>query len=149
MTAGNWRDHPPFNVRLDEKHGGSHMRYQRPAVLTAAIAICVVNSLGNLALLPAPIPRPLVYASGVAALAGLAGVFGLWRLKRWGALVSAAVLALTALLAAPGIVFAPVLPLRVVAAVTVLLDIAGLVLIFQSASRRAYAPATEAAAPTR
>jgi uncharacterized membrane protein len=85
----------------------------------------------------------------VAALAGVVGVVGLWRLKRWGALLSAAVLALTALLAAPGILFAPVVPLQVVAAVTVLLDIAGLVLIFQSASRRAYAPATESAVPTR
>ena len=131
------------------------MRNQRPKVLTAATVICVLNSLGNLAILPAPIPRPLVFASGVAALAGLVGVFGLWRLKRWGALLSAAVLALTALLAAPGIVFAPVLPLQVVAAVTVLVDAAGLVLIFHSASRRAYGSrqpatrATEWAVPTR
>jgi uncharacterized membrane protein len=131
------------------------MRYQRPAALTAATVICVLNSLGNLAILPAPIPRLFVYASGVAALAGLVGAFGLWRLKRWSALLSAAVLALTALLAAPGILFAPVLPLQVVAAVTVLLDISGLVLIFRSASRRAYGSdstatsATDSAVPTR
>jgi hypothetical protein len=42
------------------------MRYQRPAALTAATVICVLNSLGNLAILPAPIPRLFVYASGVA-----------------------------------------------------------------------------------
>src|SRR5438270_10002249 len=81
MTAGNWRDHPPFHVRLDEKHGGRQMRYQRPTALTAATVICVLNSLSNLAILPAPIPRLLIYASGVAALAGLVGAFGLWRLK--------------------------------------------------------------------
>jgi uncharacterized membrane protein len=131
------------------------LRNQRPSALIAATVICVLNSLGNLAILPAPLPRPFVYASGLAALAGLVGVFGLWRLKLWGALFSAAVLALTALLAAPGIAFAPVLPLRVVAAAAVLLDIAGLVLIFHSASRRAYWPGTsstpsnDSAVPTR
>lgn len=131
------------------------MRNLRPAALTAATVVCVLNSLGNLAILPAPIPRALVYASGVGAVAGLIGVFGLWRLKRWGALLSAAVLALTALLAAPGVVFAAVLPLQVVAAFTVLIDIAGLVLIFHPASRRAYGfhprttSATESAVPTR
>ena len=131
------------------------MRNQRPAALTAATVIGVLNGLGNLAILPAPIPRPLVYASGAAAVAGLVGAFGLWRVTRWGALLSAAVLALTALLAAPGIVFASVLPLQVVAAATVLLDIAGLVLIFHSASRRAYwpgpssTPSSDAVVPTR
>jgi uncharacterized membrane protein len=124
------------------------MRNQRPAALIAATVICVLNSLGNLAILPAPLPRPLIYASGLAALAGLVGAFGLWRLKRWGAPVSAVVLAVTALLAAPGIVFAPVLPLQVVAALTVLLDIAGMVLIFHPASRRT-TRATKSAVPTR
>jgi uncharacterized membrane protein len=131
------------------------MRSQRPAGITAATVICVLNSLGNLAILPAPIPRPLVYASGVVALAGLVGSYGLWRMSRWGALLSAAVLALSALLAAPGILFAPVPPLQVVAAMTVLLDIAGLVLVFHSAARRAYwrgpsaKPSSDTAVPTR
>ncbi len=57
------------------------MRNQRPAALTAATVICVLNSLGNLAILPAPLPRPLVYASGLAAVAGVIGAFGLWL---WG-----------------------------------------------------------------
>jgi len=131
------------------------MRYQRPAALTAATVIGVLNSLGNLAILPAPLPRPLVYASGLAVVAGVIGAFGLWHMNRWGALLSAAVLALTTLIAAPGIVFAPVLPLQVVAAVTVLVDIAGIVLIFHPASRRAYGSrprttrATESGVPTR
>lgn len=116
------------------------MRSQRPAAISAATVIGILNSLGNLAILPAPIPRPLAYASGVAALSGLVGAYGLWRMRRWGALLSAGVLALTALLAAPGIVFAPVLPLQVVALVTLLFDIAGLLLVFHSAARRAYWP---------
>ncbi len=84
------------------------MRHQRPAVLTAAIAICVVNSLGNIATLASPVPRPIAYASIVLALIGVIGALGLWRLQHWGALLSSAVLALTAMLAAPGIVFAPI-----------------------------------------
>ena len=124
------------------------MRSQRPAALIAATVICILNSLGNLAILPAPLPRPVIYASGLAAVAGLVGALGLWRSKRWGALLSAAILALTALLAAPGIVTAPVLSLQVVAAVTVLLDIAGMVLIFHPASRST-TRATKSAVPTR
>jgi uncharacterized membrane protein (DUF2068 family) len=132
-----------------------HLRHPRPAVLTAAIAICVVNGLGNVATLVSPIPRPVVYAGVVLALVGLVGAFGLWRLQRWGALVSTAVLALSALLAAPGIVFAPFLTLQVLAVVGVALNIAGIVLIFLPASRRAYGlrppttPSTESAVPTR
>lgn len=131
------------------------MRYQRPTALRAATVICVLNSLGNLALLPAPVPRLLICGGGVAALAGLVGALGLWRLKRWGAVLSAAVLVLTTLLAAPGIAFAPVFALRLVAVVTVLFDVAGLVLIFHPASRRAYTlltrstPPVESAVPTR
>lgn len=119
------------------------MRHQRPAVLTAAIAICVVNSLGNLAAFGAPpIPRPIAYASLVLALIGVMGVIALWRLQRRGGLLSTGALALSALLAAPGIVFAPVPALRVVAAVTVILDIAGIVLLLVPASRRVYAVPT-------
>jgi hypothetical protein len=115
------------------------MRHQRPAALTAAIAICVVNSLGNIATLASPVPRPIAYASIVLALIGVIGVLGLWRLQHWGALLSTAVLALTAMLAAPGIVFAPIPMLHGVGAVIVILDFAGIVLIFLPASRQAYA----------
>jgi len=57
---------------------------------------------------------------------------------RWGALLSTGVLALTALLAAPGIVVAPILVLHAFAAVIVILDFAGIALIFVPSSRRAY-----------
>jgi hypothetical protein len=119
------------------------MRNHRPAALTAAIAICLVNGLGNLAAFGAPpIPRPIAYASLVLALVGLFGAFGLWRVMRWGAYVSAAALAFTALLAAPGVAFAPFPALRAVAAATVILDVAGILLLFLPASRRAYAVPT-------
>jgi uncharacterized membrane protein (DUF2068 family) len=123
------------------------MRHQRPAAIAAAIAICVVNSVGNGATLGSPVPRPIAYASLVLALIGVIGALGLWRLQRWSAFLSAAVLALTAMLATPGIFFAATLMAHVFAAVIVILDIAGIVLIFLPGSRQAYAlrsPATPA-----
>jgi hypothetical protein len=114
------------------------MRHQRPAVLTAAIAICVVNSLGNIATLASPVPRPVAYTSLVLAPIGVIGAIGLWRLMRWGALLSTGVLALTALLAAPGIVVAPILIWHAFAAVIMILDFAGIALIVVPSSRRAY-----------
>jgi uncharacterized membrane protein (DUF2068 family) len=132
------------------------MRHQRPAALIAVTAICAANSVGNLAALAVPpIPRPIAYASLVLALVGLFGAFGIWQLRRWGALLSAAILALTALLAIPGVAFAPVPGLRVVAVLTVTLDIAGIVLLCVPASRRVYGsrrpttPSAESAVPTR
>src|SRR5437879_13185024 len=94
----------------------------RPAVLTRAIAICVVNSLGNIATLASPVPRPIAYVSLVLAPIGVIGAIGLWRLMRWGALLSTEVLALTALLAAPGIVVAPIPLLHAVAVAVVVRD---------------------------
>lgn len=115
------------------------MTNHRPAALTAAAAVCVVNSLGNLAAFGAPpIPRPVAYASLVLALAGVVGAFGIWQMRRWGALTSDGILALTALLAAPGIAFASVPGLRAVAVVTVIVDFAGIVLLLVPASRRIY-----------
>jgi hypothetical protein len=127
------------------------MTHQRPGVLTTAIAICVVNSLANVAAIGSPIPRPVAYASLLIALVGLIGAIGLWRLMRWGAPLSAGVLAVTALLAAPGIVVGTIVMLHVVATGTVIMDVGGLVLIFLPASRRAYAfrPPTTPARSTR
>jgi multisubunit Na+/H+ antiporter MnhF subunit len=128
---------------------------QRPAALNAAIVICVLGSLGNVAPVAGPIPRPIVYAGAALALAGLIGAFGLWRVQRWGALVSTVVLALSALLAAPGIVFGPILALEAIASAVVAFDVAGIVLILLPASRRAYGfrptppPSSEPAVPHR
>src|SRR5260370_8484947 len=122
--------------------GGSQMRKRGPGALTTATVLWAANRLGNLAAFGAPpIPRPMAYASLLLAVAGVFGAFGLWRLARWGALGSAAVLALTALLAAPGVVFAPFPALRIVAVVTVTLDIVGILLLFLPVSRRAFAGA--------
>jgi hypothetical protein len=113
----------------------------RPLTVTIAAVLCALNSLANMVPFGAggDIPIFVVYASVVLGAIGLVGVFGLWRMRRWGALLSAAVLVLTALLAAPGILFAPSLVLNLLASAGVLLSIVVLALIFLPSSRRAYA----------
>jgi uncharacterized membrane protein (DUF2068 family) len=115
------------------------MREERPVADTIAAIACVLNSLSNLGTLVAPIPRPVVYASVAAAVRGLAGAYGVWQLKRWGAALSVVILAVTALLAAPGIPFAPNLALHVFASATVILDLVAISLLVVPFSRRSYA----------
>jgi hypothetical protein len=112
---------------------------RRPLALTAAAVLCVLNSLVALATLLAPgIPAPVVAAGVVVAIIGLAGAYGVWQLRRWGAIVSLVVLAINALLAAPGIPFAPNLGMHAVAGATVIIDLAAIALLVVPASRRAY-----------
>jgi uncharacterized membrane protein (DUF2068 family) len=115
------------------------MREERPVAVTIATIACVLNSLSNLGTLAAPIPRPVVYASVAAGVLGLAGAYGVWQLKRWGAALSVVILSATALLAAPGIPFAPNLALHVLAGAIVLVDIVAVFLLAMPSSRRAYA----------
>jgi uncharacterized membrane protein (DUF2068 family) len=116
------------------------MKEQRPRAVTVATILCVLNSLDNLGTLAAgPIPRSIVYASVVAAVLGLAGAYGLWQLKRWGALLSVLILVVTFVLAAPGVLFAPSLGLHALAAGTVIVDLFTISLLVVPSSRRAYA----------
>jgi uncharacterized membrane protein (DUF2068 family) len=112
--------------------------------VTVAIAavLCAVNGLANIVPFGAggsDIPTFVIYASIAVGVIGLVGAFGLWRVRRWGALLSAVVLVLSALLAAPGIVFAPTLALHLIASLGVLIAVVVLTLILLPSSRRAYA----------
>jgi hypothetical protein len=115
------------------------MNEQRPVAVSVAAVICLLSSLAALSTLAAPIPRPVAYASVVAAALGLTGAYGVWRLKRWGAVLSVIVLAANAFLAAPGIPFVPNLGMQVFATAAVLFDLIGIALLVILASRRAYA----------
>ena len=117
------------------------MREQRPPTLTGATIACVLASLANLATLvfAGSLPPPVLYASAGAAALGFAGAYGLWRLKRWGAILSIAILAVTVLLTAPGIAFAPSAGLHVLAITVVTVDLVAIVLLVVPSSRRAYA----------
>jgi uncharacterized membrane protein (DUF2068 family) len=110
--------------------------------VTIAAVLCAVNALVNIVPFGAggnDIPAFVIYASIALGAIGLVGAYGLWRVRRWGALLSGAVLVLSALLAAPGIVFAPTLVLHLLASVGVLVAVVVLTLILLPSSRRAYA----------
>jgi hypothetical protein len=115
---------------------------RRPVAVTVAAVLCALNALANIVPFGAggdQIPTFVIYASIALGAIGLVGAFGLWRVRRWGALLSAAVLVLTALLAAPGILFAPTLVLHLLASVGVLIAVVVLTLIFLPSPRHAYA----------
>ena len=108
--------------------------------MTLAAGLCVLNALLNLATSLTPgIPPPVVMASVLVGLAGLAGAYGVWRLRRWGVIASVIILAITALLAAPGILFAPSAALHALATATVVLDVIAIALLVVPSSRRACA----------
>ena len=128
------------------------MKSKRPAVLTAAVTLTVISSLGNMMTLASPVPRMVAYGGVVLGLVGLVGAVGLWRVRGWGALVSIPVLAVSILLAAPGIAFATSPTLQVLAAVTVALSIGGIVMTSLPASRHAYrqdSPSNQSVVPTK
>ncbi len=119
------------------------MNAQRPLPLTLAAVALVLLSLGNLALpllaAPGGPPIAVVLLALVAGAIGFVAAVGLWLRQRWAAWLAIIVAALNALSAAPGIVVAPTLPLRVdaIAAVVGLALILALALL--PSSRRAYA----------
>ena len=105
-----------------------------------AAVLCAVNAIANMVPFGGnDIPTFVIYGSVALGAIGLVGAFGLWRVRRWGAVLSAAVLALSALLAGPGVLFAPTLLLHLLASVGVLVAVVVLTLILLPSSRRAYA----------
>jgi hypothetical protein len=119
------------------------MNAKRPATLTIAIILLALLSLGNM---PAPfepgvekIPPPVVYGAVVLGIMGLFAVNGLWKLKRWGIVLTIIVSVLNALSAAPGIAAAPNGLLHVLATLYVVLSIVIIVLVVLPATRKAYA----------
>lgn len=113
---------------------------RRPTTVTIAAALLAL--LGDLALIPTPgtgdIPRFILIASFIFAALKLVAAIGLWRCRKWAAVLGFVVVLLDALAAAPGLFFAPSAALRVAATVGVVLGIATLVLLVLPASRRTY-----------
>ena len=115
------------------------MKQQRPfAVITAAV-ICAISSVVALSTLVGPAPRPIAYALAMAAVLGLGGAYGVWRLKRWAVVLAVIFLTLNAFLSAPGIPFAPSLVLQLFATTIFLSDLAAIFLLLIPSSRRVYA----------
>lgn len=115
------------------------MTLKRPALVSVAALICVLSSAAAFTTLASPVPGPVAYGSAVVAVLGLVGAYGIWRLRRWGAVLSVVFLAVNSFLAAPGIPFASNIGLHLFATVTVVCDLAAIALVVLPASRRAYA----------
>jgi hypothetical protein len=113
---------------------------RRPSTVSAAVSLLVL--LAGLVLLPVPgaeaVPREVLGVAYAFAALKLVAAAGLWRCRRWAAILGFLAVLLDALAAAPGLLAAPTPALRVMAATMVLLSVAALILLALPTSRRAY-----------
>jgi hypothetical protein len=117
------------------------MYTQRPLPITIAIVLLAVLSLGNLLtpLMPGGAPASAIYMLFVLGVSGLVGAAGLWTLKRWALWLTIVACVLNILAAAPGLVFAPILAARLLAAIGVVGFGLVILLVVLPTSRRANA----------
>ena len=120
----------------------STARTSRPATVTAAVALTAFSTIGSLPLLFAPgadeIPGAVVVFGLVAGIASLAGAWGMWNLRRWGAILVFILTLLNTLSALPGLIDPPSGWLLAAILIGVPIGVATLVLVAHPASRRAY-----------
>ncbi len=112
----------------------------RPQTVTIAAILLALGSLANL-LAPLILPAEagsVIYLVIVLGVLGLVAAGGLWMLKRWALWLTIVVSVLNILAAAPGLVFAPDLPGRVLATIGVVGFAVVIVLAMLPDSRRAY-----------
>jgi hypothetical protein len=118
----------------------------RSTPLMVGIILLVLYSLLSIIAsfaIPAPPPGEegppefIIYLGIALGVVGLIAAFGLWQGKRWGLVVAVVVLALNALSALPGVVFAPDMTLQILATIGVVGGIVIIVLLLLPGSRRA------------
>ncbi len=122
------------------------MNTPRPATVTIASVLLLLVSLFDLTapFTPGP-PAPLSYIAFGSGVCGILAVFGLWKMKPWGALLAIILAVLDILSAAPGLIFAPLVG-RLVSALVVIFYALVLVLVMLPATRKAVAAARTPAA---
>ncbi len=104
----------------------------QPSVMFALIVL-VLLGVGHLFVPFAPdadkIPSVVVYGDVVLGVVSLVAAYGLFKLTLWGRILTLIVAALNVLSAAPGVVSAPNLELRVVTAMYVVLSLVIIALV--------------------
>ncbi len=112
----------------------------RPTVVTVALVLLAL--MGLISLIPQPgseeIPRAVIVSGYAFALFKIVAAVGLWRCRRWAAILGFVAVLLDALTAVPGIFFAPSAGLQALAGVWILVSIVLLALLVLPAARRAY-----------
>ncbi len=122
------------------------MNTKRPLTLILALVLLALLSLFGLITPFQPGP-PLVialYAFIVGGVGGLIAVFGLWKLQRWGLLLTIIIASLSILVAVPGLWLAPSTSGKAVSVGIIVFNVLVLVLVALPATRKAYAPMAQA-----
>ena len=115
------------------------MNTKRPVPLTIASILLALLSLGSLALPLFGDTPPLVTSVAIVmGILGLVAAFGLWRLKRWGMMLTIIYSVLQILSGVAGLLTAPNV-IKVLTTVTVVLCIVLIVLVVLPSARKAYA----------
>ncbi|MEZ4523532.1 MAG: hypothetical protein R3A46_18090 [Thermomicrobiales bacterium] len=115
---------------------------RRPMAVSLAVVFTVIGALSTIPFFFLPGNEDVPWGAQVFSVAGavlyLIGAWGLWNLRRWGAILTFVVTLLNTLAALPGLIERP--SGWIVAGILMLipLGIATLVLIALPASRRAY-----------
>lgn len=128
------------------------MNTNRPLTATIAIVLLMLMSVIGLILpllrllfsLTNPPPPPLIVRVDqilVMGVGGLIAVFGLWKLKRWGLVLTGIIATPTLLLGVYGLLGPVPIEGKVASGVWVVLSALVLVLVALPATRRAYAAA--------
>ena len=111
----------------------------RPTTINVAMFLLVIATLPAFVPLPGieEVPKEAIYIGWVTALIGLAAVYGLWKLKKWGLWLGVLVAGLDGLAAAPGVMFGPTTEIKMLAGTGVVLRFVTVVLLLMKSSRSA------------
>ncbi len=117
----------------------------RPAPVVLAVALSALMIVGNLVSPALPqgegdnkVPTFVIILGAILGLLGIVAAIGLWLLRRWGMILTLAVTVVNLLSTVPGVAFGPAAWIKVLAAVSVLVCIAIIVLVLLPEARRAY-----------
>ncbi len=119
------------------------MNTYRPLTVTIAIVLLTLVSLFSLTALlgSGKIPPLFLYTIPVLGVCGLIGAFGLWKLKRWGLLLTSILSALAILWTIPGLFIPKTLGGKAISMGVIIFYALVLVLAALPATRKAYAAA--------